>query len=251
MSDTKQNDDVFNDEPATTSETEITTEEVADDQGTELKAETEGTKGSEQQGEQDAESPAADGDTTVQEKMIPETRFKAALKDVTSKWEAAERKLAELSAVPVPDRATDPDGYDRHIRIETSKAIMSETFADYDDMIEHFQEMATSNPELNTIVGNHKLPAKMAYDLAKKDKEIRELSEMKNSDDWKQFQEWKKSKTVQPAQTTTATQLVKKTQENVTLKVPNLNRTTNASPNRNIRKSNDTDTEDDLFKGAL
>lgn len=241
-----ENQDVFSDEAEVTAETE-SKEEVKDEPKSEESQTTEeqGTEAATQQGEQDAEPPAADGDNKVQksEKMIPEHRLKAALKDVNEKLSKAEQRLAELTATPPPDRASDPEGYDRHVRIETSKMIMAETYDDYDEKIAHFQEMAKVQPELNTIVGNHHAPAKMAYDLAKKDLEIKELTGLKDSDEWKQFQEWKKSGGKVPAQEPEKALDLKKTAKE-TPKVPNLNRNL---PSAARPKTSSED--DELFAG--
>lgn len=243
---TEENHDVFADEVEATVESQ-------DDAPQEAQAESEAQPGAEteeKQGEQQAEPPAATENADLsKEKMIPESRFKAALKDVNEKLSKAEQRLAELSAAPAPDRQNDPEGYDRHVRIETSKAIMAETHDDYDEKIAHFQEMAQANPTLNDLVGNHALPAKFAYDLAKRDMEINELSNARNSDEWKQFQEWKKNKgaavETAPQKTEAAKQLSMPKAANVAAKVPNLNRNATAV---NVSKQA-SEEDEDLFKG--
>lgn len=236
-----ENQDVFSEE----TEAPGTSKEVGESDAQEAKAEGEAQSGAEdeaQQGDESAEPPAANKDNKVsgKDKMIPEHRMKAAIKDVTDKYE---RRLAELTAKPAPDRETDPDGYDRHQRIEISKAIMTETHTDYDDMIEHFQQMAEANPALNQIVGDSKMPAKMAYDLAKRDKEIQELSALKDDPELKEFKEWKKSKAA--ASTDTAAQLAEKP-KSAASKVPNLNRNATAV---NAGKATKGETDEDLFAG--
>mgnify|MGYP001577191626 CR=1 FL=1 len=244
MSD-QENHDVFSKEEVAT-ETE-TKEEVSTDAEQEAKADGEesaGAEKSEQQGEEGTEPPAVIEDNKVSEKdkMIPEHRFKAALKDVADKYE---RRIAELTPkVAPPDQTTDPKGYERHVRIEVSKTMMTEMHADYDDMIEHFQEMAKVNPMLNQVVGEHAMPAKMAYDLAKRDMENAELAKLKDDPELKEFREWKKTKAAAPD---TATQLeVKPKPASAASKVPNLNRNNPSASRANVKSSSE---DDDLFAG--
>lgn len=248
---TEENLDVFNEEQETSTEesTQVETTEEVPAAETATTEEAEG-ESSEKQGENTAEPPAAeDTKSDKSEKMIPEHRFKAALKDVTEKLQEAQQKIAAMEAKPAPDRASDPDGYDRYMRIETSKAIMRDAFPDYDEKIIHFQEMAKVNPVLNDVVANHQAPAKMAYDLAKRDLEIQELSKTKDSDEWKEFQEWKskqkKEATSGSADTAAQLKAGNKAVE-VAAKVPNLNRTATSVSSKEKPSSNE---DDDLFKG--
>lgn len=192
------------------------------------------------EGEKTSETPTEDiKPQEPAEKMIPEHRFKAALKDVSDKLTLAQQELAELKAAPIPDKEKDPEGYEVHTRIEISKQIMRDNVADYDEVIQHYVEMVKEAPHINTLVMNHKNPAKHAYDLAKKDLEIRELTTLKSSDEWKEFQEYKKARSLE-----TASKVVEKPVEKQQ-KIPNLNRATNV--NRQFDKKDD----DDLFAGAL
>lgn len=206
-------------------------------------------EGETQTGEEDnASAPPADakeGDEESAEKMIPESRFKAAIKDVTAKLDQANQKLASLEAVPVPDKEKDPQGFDLHVRMETSKALMREIMPDYDDVIRHYKELADSNPYLNQAVAAHPAPAKHAYDIAKKDMEIRELSNLKNSDEWKEFQAFKKSKAAQAAPKE-AEKTGQKAPASPASKVPNLNRATSVA-----RSNQRVEQDDELFAGAL
>ncbi len=188
------------------------------------------------------------------QKFIPEHRFKAALKKVTEERDAAQSKIAEYEKpqpVEAPDKETDPEGHALHMRMEQSQAVMRDLVPDYQEKIDHFAKMAESNPLLNQAVAAHAIPAKLAYDIAAKDMEIKEALNIKGSEDWKQFQEWKKTQKNQPP-ADAQTELNEKVTRGLGRSVPNLNRSTNASPNRNIRRnSNAGDTDDDLFKGAL
>lgn len=180
------------------------------------------------------------------EKMIPESRFKAALKDVTEKLDAANKELSTLKATPIPDKEKDPEGYDLHIRMETSKAVMRETVSDYDAVITHYKKMADANPYLNSVVAAHPAPAKCAYDIAKKALEIDEVLAAKGSDEWKEFQEFKKAKTASSdVQNKEDDKVSKQVTEGLSQKVPNLNRATN------VTKSNHKIEDDELFAGAL
>jgi len=237
----EENHDVFAEESTdTTSEAETITEEV--EGGSKQEAETQivesaGTKESKQEGEGTTAEPPTAEDSAVSkaEKMIPESRFKAALSDVNKTLAETRRELAAMKQQPTPDRTKDPEGYDRNYRINMSRDVVSRVYKDYDEKIAHFQEMAKLEPSLNTIVGNNVSPAQMAYDLAAKDMEIRELSTMKDSDEYKEFLAYKVSK--QAASSDTATKLGGKTAAS---KVPNLNRTaTNSNPNRKAESSED------------
>lgn len=204
------------------------------------------TEESEEEGDKTAEGtpPPAEEEKPV-EKLIPEHQFKAALKNVTDRLEQVQRENAQLKSVPAPDREKDPAGYEQHVRIETSKEIMMATHSDYDEMITHYAEMAKANPALNEAVAKAAAPAKFAYDLAKRDLEIRDVLALRDSEDWKQFQEWRKTKQAAPvvaALKVEPTPVVPKKTS-----VPNLNRSTDVS-----RKATAfSDDADALFKGAL
>lgn len=213
-----------------------------------------------QTGEEDAETPSADQEDDLEavtdakgQKMIPEHRFKAALKKVTDELDQTKGKLKEYEtpAVQTPDKDTDPEGHDLHVRMEASKSVMMEMREDYQEVINHYAEMAKDNDLLNQAVAKHPIPAKLAYDIAKKDLEIKDALAVRGSDRWKKFEQWEKDEAAKAkAETTEETNL--NTVVNRGLKaVPNLNRSTNASPNRNVRKVSNGDSDDDLFKGAL
>lgn len=216
-----------NDAPAETQEEdEVSDKEEGEEESTD-EAETE-----------DEPAGETEDKTNSKEKMIPESRFKAALKDVQEKMESVLQENAKLKATPAPDRENDPEGYEKHLRLEMSKALMREFKPDYVEVITHYQEMAKLNPSLNQMVADHELPAKFAYDLAKRDLEIRELTEARNSDEWKEFQEFKKNK----GKATIADDLVS---QNPALKLPkNLNR---ATASKKLGNRVHSDDEDYLF----
>lgn len=182
------------------------------------------------------------------QKFIPEHRFKAALKKVTEERDAAMGKVAEYEKpepIPVPDKDADPEGHALHIRMEASKQVMMDLRPDYQEKIDHFATMAESNPLLNQAVAGHPIPAKLAYDIAAKDLEIKEALALKESDDWKEYQEFKKTKVANtPA---TPDEKLGKTVAKGLNSVPNLNRSTNASPNRNVRKISAAGGDDPLW----
>jgi len=187
-------------------------------------------------------------DTKTGKKLIPEHRFKAALKKVTDELESKNAELAKYTATPVPDKETDPEGHSLHVRMTASADVMREMKSDYQDVINHYAKLAESNPLLNQAVADHPLPAKLAYDIAKRDLEIKEIDETRKSGDWEKFQTWKKAQTTETVdKQTTLNETVKRGLKTV----PNLNRSTNASPNRNVRKNSNGDNDDDLFAGAL
>lgn len=211
--------------------------------------------GADDKGDEEAGTPPATKDDIEYvtdakgQKLIPEHRFKAALKSASERAEKAEAALAERDKVviPVPDKQSDPEGHARYVRMEASVEVMREMRPDYQEVIEHYAEMARDNPLLDQAVDAAPLPAKLAYDIAKKDLEIKEALKLKDTDEWKEFLEFKKSKA---AQTTTKeeTSLNKKVSEGLRA-VPNLNRSTNAAPSRNIRNAS-SDNEDSLFSDA-
>lgn len=210
------------------------TEEV-EEQSDEEEGEEESTDEAETEEEPTGET---EDKTNSKEKMIPESRFKAALKDVQEKMESVLQENAKLKATPAPDRENDPDGYEKHLRLEMSKSLMREFKPDYVEVITHFQEMAKLDPTLNQRVADHELPAKFAYDIAKKDMEIRELIKARDSDEWKEFQEFKKNK----GKATIADDLVS---QNPALKLPkNLNR---ATASKKLGNRIHSDDEDYLF----
>lgn len=240
--------DVFDDNEAQASTSEITEEEVS--QSTEeTSEETSAEKPSEDETGEDQAGPPPeekDQDENQSGKMIPEHRFKAALKDVNDKLDAANAKIAELSATPVPDKNEDPEGYNFHIRMETSKAVMRETTSDYDQVIAHYQKMAEANPFINEAVAAHPSPAKHAYDIAKKDMEMQELVALKSSDEWNEFQQFKANKAKEAAEKA-AKEAAEKANKPKTPNVPNLNRATDVGQDR----SPQVDDNEELFAGAL
>lgn len=206
-----------------------------------------------QSGEKEASKPPSEDQKEVSEpkpeKMISESRFKAALKDATDKLEAANAELAQLKTSPVPDKEADPEGYDLHIRVEASKAAMRATHEDYTEVIAHYAEMAKSNPFLNEAVAKHPVPAQYAYQLAKENLRIQKLSELEKSDDWKEFQAWKTEKAAKKDPVDAPTPKVDDISSKLgagAAKVPNLNRATNVS-----KAASKTDVDDELFAGAL
>jgi hypothetical protein len=229
MADEETNFDPFEVEETTNEEdTEVETDLEETETNDEAEGETEDESTDEADDEsEDVESTdeTEEDETSTNEKMIPESRFKAAIKDLQSKLDATLQENAKYKATPAPDRDADPEGYEAHLRLETSKTLMREFKEDYVEVITHFQEMAKINPQLNEIVAKHELPAKLAYDLAKRDLEIRELTEARNSDEWKEFQEFKKNK----GKSTVADDLASPT--NKAAKLPrNLNRATSSKP---------------------
>lgn len=253
--------DVFDDSPETEETEETTTSEEtkeeeketskeADDKTSEeteetgVKEETEGTPTSEQE----------ETETSQDEEFIPKHRFTAALKNVTEELDATKAKLAELQQVKAPDPTEDPDGYNLHVRMETSKQVMRETVDDYDEAIQHFNAMAKENPQLNNAVAAHPTPAKYAYDIAKKSMRIGELEKTLESEDWKAFQNWKASgKPANQDPPPKKTEEVKADPDNsgkgksAADVVPNLNR----NPDANSAKTPEFSDDDDLFEGAL
>jgi len=249
-----ENHDVFADDTEVSEGAEVETEDEVEAEEAETdeteQTDAEGTEDTAVEGEEEADAPAAaKTEVTKAEKSIPEHRHKAALKGVTTKLAAKEKELEELRKQyaapppPAPDRETDPDGYDQHMRMETSKAIMSDAFPDYNDKIMHYHTMAEANPALDEMVARNPNPAKFAYDIAKADIEIRELRELKNTPRWKRFEEWEKAN---PEETVTEeVKPAKKRQIDLATRVPNLNRTATAiNP-----KQATSDVDDDLWKG--
>lgn len=239
--------DVFDDQPASQGAAQVSEAEIiqqpentesADNNKDDQTGDEENPSGTPPEGTEEKSSSST-------EKMIPESRFKAALKDVTSKLDAANQELATFKAVPVPDKDKDPEGYEFHNRMELSREIMREAVTDYDDVIANFAKMAEANPYLNEAVAKHRNPAKFAYDYVKKAMEIEELSTLKDTEEWKEFQEFKKSKG--SASASKGNSKVSGTvAESLASKVPNLNRATNVS-----QAKPQSSADDELFAGAL
>lgn len=183
------------------------------------------------------------------QKLIPEHRFKAALKSATDRAEKAEAEAAKLNTpqIEIPDKETDPEGYAQHIRMEASVSIMREMRSDYQEVINHYAELAKSNPLLDQAVTADPLPAKLAYDIAKRDLEIKKVDEVLKSGEWDKFQAWKAEQAKNPADPKNPQDKSVATKLQA---VPNLNRSTNASPNRNVRKVSNGDNDDALWAGA-
>lgn len=255
---TEELEDVFNDQPAVSGEGDSKTfdlpakeqeQPVVDSAASE--APEQEAQDDQQSGEQSATEPpsaAQENDKSSKpEKMIPESRFKAALKDATDRLNNATAELAKLKATPAPDRDSDPEGYERHVRLEVSRDMMRQSKPDYEEVIQHYVEMAKVNPHLNDQVASHAMPAMFAYDLAKEDMRISELREIASSEDYKEFLEWKSAKAknadVAPAETN---KVVKQLSDGAP-RVPNLNRATSVSRTSTKTMSDD----EELFAGAL
>lgn len=146
-------------------------------------------------------------DETPQEAETPEAKqeegeswTKAAVIDERRKRQELERKLAELEASKAenkperPDVFADPDGAFSHVeqslknemamaihstRLELSQEMMRTVFPDYDELESEFVDMAKDNPVLLQELQNSTMPARFAYDTAKK---AREAAELKNVD---------------------------------------------------------------------
>lgn len=206
--------------------------ETVEEAQTEVTGEQESTEPPSEEQEEKSES--------VQEKMIPEHRFKAALREVTEERDALRAEAARLKAEPMPDRNEDPEGYDFRVRMESSRTVMRELAPDYDEVIAEYAELANANPVFNEQLVASPVPAKFAYDLVKRNREIKELMTLKDSDDWKKFQEWKK--TNEPPEA--ATKQTKQIAKSLAASVPNLNRATNAAPKSKVED------DDYLMKGA-
>lgn len=249
----EQSDDLFDDQPGAQGEGESKTfdESAKADPADGKSASDEPKQPSEegQTGEKEGSEPPLEpqeGDKAAKaEKMIPEARFKAALKDATDKLEAANKELATLKAQPIPDKEKDPEGYDLHVRMEASKAAMRATHTDYQEVVEHYKEMAESNPYLNEAVAKHPVPAQYAYQIAKEDMRIKELGALTTSDEWKQFQAWKKGQAAEGQKSSDDNKVGKQLADGGT-KVPNLNRATNVS-----KAAQRSEQDDELFAGAL
>lgn len=239
MSDENQVD-LFDDQPAA----EVISKDVTDDTPAKADETPDGKTGDENPSGTPPEDGKDDNKEGADGKLIPEHRFKAALKQVTDKLDAATQELATLKATPIPDKATDPEGYAYHVRMEASKEVMRETKTDYDEVIAHFVGMGKINPMLFQAVADHPIPAKYAYDIAKKDLEIKELQSLKGSDEWKEFQEFKKNK--EKVVEIDAKDKVSQQVTNSLGKVPNLNRATDVSRGSSVPQS-----DDELFVGAL
>lgn len=202
--------------------------------------------------EQDAGTPPAEASIKEDEivddgKPIPVHRFKAALKKVTDELEATKQQLADKTKVPVPDREKEPEAYEMHVRFEASQSIMRETKPDYQKVIDHYAVLEQSNPLLSQAVAKHPIPAKLAYDIAKRDLDIKEAMEVRESDDWKEFQEFKKNKGKPPAPATPENASVGAKLGGGQVKVPNLNRATNTAP----KKADLANEDDELFKDTI
>lgn len=236
--DEETNFDPFEADVETTEEDVTTESEVVEEEAKNKSEEEDDPKGdteSEDEG-------ASKEETLKEEKSISESRFKAAIKDIQTKLDSALQENAELRAgqVKLPNREEDPDGYEQHLRLEMSKSLMMEFKEDYAEVIQHYQEMAKVNPTLNKLVAENELPAKFAYDLAKRDMEIRELTAARNSDEWKEFQEFKKNKSKQSTAQDLATPVER---------APKLPENTNRATSVTLRNNVVSD-DDDLFRDA-
>lgn len=255
---TDQGQDVFDDSDAGFSDTGEMANTSAGEGNTSLVEDANMADGQSQTGDEEASMPPIEGQDDEEsvtdakgQKMIPEHRFKAALKKVTDELEEKTNKLREYEEprIEAPDKDVDPEGHDLHVRMENSTYYMRRLYTDYQEVINHYAELAQNNELLNQAVANHPRPAELAYDIAKRDLEIKEALALRESDEYKEFQTWKKSK---GSETLTKEQKLNTTIARGLNSVPNLNRSTNASPNRNVRRNSSvSDDTDELFRGAL
>lgn len=247
-----QNDDLFDDQPAK-AEGEVKTEPEVEVKADKPEAKAEGEEGKEENTGEEKEN--TDGTPPTEEegkiektdgKMIPEHRFKAAIKQVTDELNTAKEKLQKYEELPVPDKDSDPEGHELHIRMEASKTIMREMVSDYDDVIAKYPAMAKVNPYLDQAVAESKNPAKFAYDLVKRSIEMDELKTLRDSPEWKEFLESRKNNNNPEVSKETATTVSKSLTQGIS-KVPNLNRATDVgAKNKNVKQDDD----DYLFADA-
>lgn len=250
------NFDPFEEETSTTNADDAASNEEEENDATE----TSETSKEETDDNEDTTATSADGEgektedaaAAKSEKMIPESRLKAAISDVQKKLDEANRRLAEHEKIPVPDKDVDPEGHAFYVRMETSRELMREVKPDYDEVIAHYTELARANPLLDEAVYKHAVPAKLAYDIAKRDLEIKDLEKLKGSDEYKQFQEWKRlqSEGSKQEDAAPASKLSKQVTNGLS-KVPNLNRNTDVSTRKAVAKNAAEAEVDDLFAGAL
>ena len=248
--------DVFDDTEGEQTETEAETQETEQEAETEAENQEQETETGEKETSEETPSEENKEEGEAQDdETVPMHRFKAALKDANSKLDAANQEIAQLKAKPAPDPEEDPEGYQFHLRMETSKAVMRESKDDYDETIAHYQEMAKANPQLNAAVAAHPAPAKYAYELAKEDMKVREARELQGSEEWKEFQEFKamKAKKAKEGETQAVADNLagdgeqKKVKQEAP-KVPNLNRQTDVSNKQPVVQQEE---DDGLFEGAL
>lgn len=122
----------------------------------------------------------------------------AALLDEREKRQKLQKQLEEYQskqqqpAANVPDVLDDQEGFVQHMqsqisesvgraRIELSQDFMRMMHEDYEAMEAKFVEMATENPELANRMRLSPMPAKFAYETAKK---AEKLAAMENVDEW-------------------------------------------------------------------
>jgi len=123
----------------------------------------------------------------------------AALLDEREKRQAFEKQVGELTdklstteAKPLPDVLDDQEGFVKQleskvksetqaVRIEVSQDMMRTMHSDYDEMEAKFVAMAKDNPDLISKMYATPLPAKFAYETAKK---ADKLADFENVEEW-------------------------------------------------------------------
>ena len=123
----------------------------------------------------------------------------AALLDEREKRQAFEKQVSELTsklstteAKPLPDVLDDQEGFVKQleskvksetqaVRIEVSQDMMRTMHSDYDEMEAKFVAMAKDNPNLISKMYATPLPAKFAYETAKK---ADKLADFENVEEW-------------------------------------------------------------------
>lgn len=246
--DDSEDKEVETEESNTEAETEEEETEESEDESDEDESEEE-TDESEEKSEGEEESETPNDKTAVAEKFIPESRFKAAIANVSNELDETKRKLAQYEGVKIPNKEEDPEGHAVHMKTVMSARIMRQAYPDYDSKVGHFKEMAKRNPMLNDIVAASDIPAETAYRIAEEDLEIAKLKEVSKSESWAKFQKWEKEQAKLAKQN--ESEKVQKAEDGKkvndklkkVLAVPNLNKATSVTKRLSSK-------DDDVFAGS-
>lgn len=245
--DDSEDKEVETEESNTEAETEEEETEESEDESDEDESEEE-TDESEEESEGEEESETPNDKAAAVEKFIPESRFKAAIANVSNELDETKRKLAQYETAKVPNKEEDPEGHAVHMKTVMSAHIMRKAYPDYDAKVGHFKEMAKNNPMLNNIVAASDIPAETAYRIAEEDLEITKLKEVSKSESWAKFQKWEKEQAKLAKANAPEKEKAegsKKVDEKLTkvLRVPNLNKATSVSKRLSSK-------DDDVFAGS-
>ena len=92
-----------------------------------------------------------------------------------------ERLLQSQNQQSKPDIFENPEqvlgSLEMKLKAEMSEALVKDAHADYDDVMDHYEDMVRQNPAIHAEIMRSALPARQAYNMAKDDLLMKEIGD--------------------------------------------------------------------------